>query len=92
MGLKAAMADMAEEYAERPDDEVGSELLKRLSRKNYIPHHAREKYGKVFLREFKKSLGKSVMGTPVLIINGEVKSVGRVPAKTKIKEWLSEFV
>lgn len=92
MGLKAAMADMAEEYAEGPDDEVGSELLKHLSRKNYIPDRLKPEYAKAFLREFKKSLGKSVMGTPVLIINGEVKSVGRVPAKTKIKEWLSEFV
>ncbi len=83
---------MAEEYVEKPEDEVGSELLKRLSRKNYIPHHAREKHGKAFLREFKKSLGKPVMGTPALIINGEGKSVGRVPPKAKIKEWLSEFV
>ncbi len=143
MGLKA---DMAEEYAERPDDEVGSELLKRLSRKNYIPDRVKPHYSKAFLREFKKSLGKpyeeevpqgteikvlgpgctqcdrleqelikvmaemglaadiehvtaikeigkyGVMGTPALIINGEVKSVGRVPPKAKIKEWLSEFV
>ena len=54
VGLEAAMADMAEEYAERPDDEVGSELLKRLCRKNYIP----DRVTKAFLREFKKSLGK----------------------------------
>ncbi len=83
---------MTEEYVERPEDEVGSELLKRLSRKNYIPHHAREKHGKAFLREFKKSLGKPVTGTPALIINGEFMSIGRVPPKAKIKEWLSEFV
>ena len=40
-----------------------------------------------------KEIGKyGVMGTPALIINGEVKSAGRVPLKAKIKEWLSEFV
>jgi len=40
-----------------------------------------------------KKIGKyGVMGTPALIINGEVKSVGSVPPKAKIKEWLSEFV
>ena len=37
IGLKATMADMAEEYAEKPDNEVGTELLKRLSERNYIP-------------------------------------------------------
>jgi len=146
VGLEAAMADMAEEYAERPDDEVGSELLKRLSRKNHIPDRMKPYYAKAFLREFKKSLGKpyeeeapqgteikvlgpgctqcdrleqelikvmaemglaadiehvtdikeigkyGVMGTPALIINGEVKFEGRIPPKAKIKEWLSEFV
>jgi small redox-active disulfide protein 2 len=146
IGLKAAMAHMAEEYAERHDNEVGAELLKRLSGRNYIPDHVKPDYAKAFLREFKKFLGKpyeeevpegvqikvlgpgctqcdgleqelmqvmaeinlmadiehvrdikeigkyGVMGTPALIINGEVKSVGSVPHKTKIKEWLSEFV
>ena len=140
VGLEAAMADMAEEYAERPDDEVGSELLKRLCRKNYIP----DRVTKAFLREFKKSLGKpyeeeapqgteikvlgpgctqcdrleqelikvmaemglaadiehvtdikeigkyGVMGTPALIINGEVMCVGSVPTKNKLIEWLKK--
>ena len=58
VGLEAAMADMAEEYAERPDHEIGSELLKRLSRKNYIPDRVKPYYAKALLREFKKSLGK----------------------------------
>ncbi len=146
MGLEAAMADMAEEYAEGPDDEVGSELLKRLSRKNYIPDRLKPDYAKAFSRKFRKFLGKpyeeespqeteikvlgpgciqcdrlerelievmvelnltadiehvtgikeigkyGVTGTPALLINGEVMSIGRVPPKAKIKEWLSEFV
>jgi hypothetical protein len=29
-----------------------------------------------------------VMGTPGLIINGEVKAVGSVPPKNKLKEWI----
>ena len=29
-----------------------------------------------------------VMGTPALVINGEVKSVGSIPPKAKLKEWL----
>jgi hypothetical protein len=31
-----------------------------------------------------------VMGSPALIINGEVKAVGSVPTKNKLKEWLLE--
>jgi len=144
MGMKRAMEEMVEEYAERPDDTVGTELLKRLSKKNYIPSRVKENYAKAFLREFKKFLGKpyeeealtgveikvlgqgcvqcdrlerdlmevmaeidlaadlehvreikeigkyGVMGMPALIINGKVLSVGRIPPKTELKEWLEE--
>lgn len=145
MGLKGIMEEMAEDYQEREDDEVGAELLKRLSRKNYIPSRVKENYAKAFLREFKKFLGKpyeqevsggveikvlgqgcvqcdklerdlmevmaeinlaadlehvreikeigkyGVMGMPALIINGKVMSVGTVPPKAKLKEWLGEL-
>jgi len=144
MGIKAVMEDMAETYGEKADPEVMEELLNRLSKKNYMPQKVRETYGKAFLREFKKFLGKpfkeeipegiqikilgpgcvqcdrleqeviqvmgetgivadmehvrdikeigtyGVMGTPALIINGKVKSVGSVPVKSKMIAWLKE--
>ena len=144
MGLKDVMEDLAEEYGDRPDQEILEELLNRLTKRNYIPQNARENYGKAFLREFNKFLGKpyeqgvsigveikvlgqgcvqcdklerdlmevlseidlaadlehvreikeigkyGVMGMPALIINGKVISVGRVPPKAKLKEWLKE--
>jgi len=144
VGLKGVMEEMAEDCAERSDDEVRIELLSRLSRKNYIPNSVKEDYGKALLREFKKSLGKpyeeeasgglgikvlgqgcaqcdrlerelmevmtelniaadlehvrdikeigkyGVMGMPALIINGQVKCVGRVPPKAKLSDWLNE--
>jgi len=31
-----------------------------------------------------------VMGSPALVINGEVKSVGKIPSRTKLREWLHE--
>jgi len=31
-----------------------------------------------------------IMGTPALVINGKVKSVGRVPPRKQIIEWLKE--
>lgn len=59
MDFKVVMEKMAGEYAERPDSEIMTELLKRLAKKNYIPNSAKESYGKAFLREFKKFIGKS---------------------------------
>ena len=38
-----------------------------------------------------KEIGKyGVMGTPALIINGKVKSVGKVPPRNQLKKWLKE--
>ena len=144
IGLKDLMEEMAEEYAEKSDDKLQAELIRRLSGKNYIPERAKEDYGKALLREFKKFLGKpyeeeisegleikvlgpgcaqcnrlekelmevmtamnlgadvehitdskeigryGVMGTPALVVNGKVKSVGSVPPRGKIIKWLKE--
>jgi len=38
-----------------------------------------------------KEIGRyGVMGTPALLINGQVKSVGKVPPKSKMMEWLKD--
>jgi small redox-active disulfide protein 2 len=58
IGLKRVMEEMAGEYRERPDSEIQAELLQRLSRMNYIPDRARGDYGKAFLREFNRFLGR----------------------------------
>jgi hypothetical protein len=58
LGLRHVMEEMAKDYAEKPDGEAQTELLKPLSRKNYIPDRVKGSYGKVFLREFKRFLGK----------------------------------
>jgi small redox-active disulfide protein 2 len=145
IGLKPLIERIAKEYADRPDNEIVTELVGRLSRKNYIPERAKAAYGKALLREFNKFLGRphqedvpegldikvlgpgcancdrlerevmevmaemnlaasidhvtdikeigryGLMGTPALIINGKVMSIGTVPAKSKIKAWLGEF-
>ena len=31
-----------------------------------------------------------VMGTPAVIVNGEVVSVGKVPSKEEIKKWITK--
>lgn len=58
MGLKTVMEEMIGEYADKPDKEVMEELLHRLGKRNYIPQKVEEDYGKAFLREFNKFLGK----------------------------------
>jgi len=144
MGLKQVMKELAKDYGQKPDEEIQTELLKRLCKKNYIPDQVKGVYSNAFLREFKKFMGKpyekelpegleikvlgpgcaqcdglerqlmevmaemnlagdlehvrdikeigkyGVMGTPALIINGKVMSVGKVPPKAKIKQWLKE--
>ncbi|HOJ50976.1 MAG TPA: thioredoxin family protein [Syntrophales bacterium] len=40
--------------------------------------------------EVKEIARYGVMGVPALLINGKVLSVGRVPPKSKIREWLVE--
>ena len=144
IGLKAALAEVAETGSDRSDQHIASELMERLGKRNYIPGSAREEYQRAFWKEFLKFTGRpvdsstedglevkvlgpgcpncnkleqdlmavmaelnlpadidhitdigeiggyGVMGTPALIINGDVKSVGSVPPKPKLKAWLAE--
>ena len=34
--------------------------------------------------------GYSVFGTPAVVIDGEVKSVGKIPKKEEVKSWLKK--
>ena len=144
IGLKSIIEEVAKDFTRKTEAEIIDELLKRLSAKNYIPGNIRKEYGKAFLREFNKFVGRpyekevfkglevkvlgqgctqcdklkqelmnvmaeyefiadiehvrnlkeigsyGVMGMPALIINGKVKSVGRVPSRNKLIEWLKE--
>ena len=60
IGLKEVMAELSFLLARAPDEEVERELIHRLSRKNYIPEKAKAEYGRAFLKEFKKFLGRPV--------------------------------
>ncbi|RPI52816.1 MAG: thioredoxin family protein [Deltaproteobacteria bacterium] len=145
MGLRQIFEEMARDFADKPDEEVKTEVLNRLSKRNYIPDSARERYGSALIRQFKKFLGLpcdedkhrgleikilgpgcaqcdslerelmevmtaldlpadidhvrdikeigkyGVMGTPALLINDKVKSVGTVPPKSKVIQWLNEI-
>ena len=144
IGLKSIFSEVTETFAAQTDEEIRTELLTRLSKRNYIPEPSKEKYGQAFLREFKKFTDRpvensdpdemeikvlgpgcarcnqlekdlmtvmtemkmaadiehvtdiaeigsyGVMGTPALVINREVKAVGSIPSKTKLKEWMQD--
>ena len=144
IGLKLVLTEVAEASAVQSDEEIRTELLKRLAKRNYIPESSKVEYGNAFLREFKKFTGcpiensgpagleikvlgpgcarcnqleqdlmavmaemnmaadvehvtdiaeigsYGVMGTPALIVNGAVKSVGSIPPKPKLKQWLQD--
>jgi len=59
VGLKHALEALGETHAKQPDEAVAEELLRRLSNENYIPDKVREKYGRAFVREFRKYLGQA---------------------------------
>lgn len=144
IGLKATLAEVAKTSASQSDEQIRSELLKRLARRNYISASAIEDFGRAFLREYKKLIGApvaeedsgllevkilgpgcpccnqlerdvmaamaetqlpvdfehvtdiaeigsyGVMGTPALVVNKKVVSVGAAPPKAKIKTWLQQ--
>ena len=37
-----------------------------------------------------KIAGYGVFGTPAVVVDGEVKSVGKVPSKADVKSWLTK--
>ena len=56
--LEEVIAEMADEFKDCSDREVGEEMLARLGKVNYIAPPARDEYAAAFLREFRKHLGQ----------------------------------
>ena len=42
------------------------------------------------VRDIKEIARSGIMGTPALMINGKIKSVGKVPPRSKLIQWLEE--
>jgi len=58
IGLKPVLKEIAREFAGRSDNELSAELIRRLSKLNYIPENSQKDYSHAFLREFKKFVGQ----------------------------------
>jgi len=65
MGLKQVMEKMAGAFSFHPDEEIGAEMVRRLSENNYIPKQASGLYARALVQEFKKYLGQPVDELPV---------------------------
>ena len=42
------------------------------------------------IRDLKKIAAYGMVATPALVINGEVKSMGRLPRESQLRQWLGE--
>ncbi len=60
VGLKTAIEKALSSCSGKVDTEICSELLESVSKQNYIPSSAREKYAEALFHEFRKMRGDSV--------------------------------
>jgi hypothetical protein len=144
IGMKEAVTELASPLAKASDQEIAGELIRRLSKENYIPEKAKPDYSRALVREFRRQLGQPVpeensaglvikvlgqgcnncreltqrvmevmselnlaadlehvtdiktiaqyrvLGSPTLIINGKILSVGPVPSKKQLADWLKQ--
>jgi len=56
--LDQVITEMADDFKDRSDQEVGEEMLVHLGRNNYIATPAKNEYAAAFVREFRKHLGQ----------------------------------
>jgi small redox-active disulfide protein 2 len=64
VGLKQIMEEMAGMFSLCPDEEIGAQMIERLSRSNYIPSRVRDLYASALVQEFKKFLGQPIEVPP----------------------------
>ena len=60
VGLNSAIAEALVSCSMKKDSDVARDLLESLSKKNYIPSSAQQKYSEAFLHEFKRMRGGHV--------------------------------
>jgi len=60
----------------------------RLVREVVVESSVEAKIEKV--TDLMKIAGYGVFGTPAVVVDGQVKSVGKIPKKEEIKTWMGE--
>lgn len=91
VGLDHVMKDMAELRPKISDTDIAVEMIKRLSKKNYIPAGAREEYKKAFIREYRKLRGRPVSEEPLEHVEVKVLGAG-CPICDKLEMALMKLI
>jgi len=91
IGLKAVLEAVAQEFKGRPDEEIKTELMKRLGRSNYIVPSAEAAYEAAFFREYKKFIGEPVPMDPTGTLQIRVLGPG-CPSCDKLEKDLMEVM
>jgi len=60
LGLKQIMKEIAADFGDRFDDEVGELIILRLKAQNYIPESSIDSYKKAIIREYMRFREKAV--------------------------------
>jgi hypothetical protein len=58
-GLDRVIAEMAGQFADRPDDEVAAEMMERLQPANFFAPRFRHEYAAALALEFRRKLGRA---------------------------------
>ena len=74
IGLKYVLEEVSQAFNGRSDNSVSAELIRRLSKFNYIPEKSRKEYVQAFLREFKKYTGQPYQQEDIAAL--EIKVLG----------------
>ena len=91
IGLKAVLEAVAQGLKGRPDEEIKTELMKRLGRSNYIVPSAEAAYEAAFFREYKKFIGEPVPMDPTGTLQIRVLGPG-CPSCDKLEKDLMEVM
>jgi small redox-active disulfide protein 2 len=91
IGLKAVLEAVAQEFKGGPDEEIKTELMKRLGRSNYIVPSAEAAYEAAFFREYKKFIGEPVPMDPTGTLQIRVLGPG-CPSCDKLEKDLMEVM
>jgi len=87
IGLEEALKEMSEEKQILLDQNIGTRMVEKLSKKNYIPSTVVDAYKSAFLREYKKFIGEPVLKIPVDGIEIKVLGAG-CPTSDRLEQNL----
>jgi small redox-active disulfide protein 2 len=91
VGLDKVLKEMSEMRPQMSEKEIASKMIEKLSKKNYIPSEAYDKYSKAFIREQKKYMGEPIPEDPLEAVEIKVLGAG-CPNCDKLETTLMELI